>query len=133
MAGINGGTVSLFKRTAEGPDVYELVACQQGLSLNRGTNTFDTSCKDETHESHGVGKRNWSMSLSGLVAVGDTSQDQLDQNIEDGEQVMIETNGRPWGDVRGLATIEGLDEEFGDDDAVSYSASLKGSGELVAV
>lgn len=107
-----------------------LIGGQQGCSINRGTNTSDTTTKDsgvwEDAEATGL---NWSIDCDGLVVVDDEAIDALITAWKSMQKVTVKY-GTPTKFEEGQAIIESLSQNAPQKEKCTYSVTLKGCGEL---
>ena len=134
MSKIAGVDVLLKVKNADG--TLKIVGGQTGTSLSRQANTIDVSDKNSgAWSSSIVGLKSWSIDADGFVSLGDEGQELLEKAFEDREKIVAEIRLGKNDDAKGV-TYEGecviteLSNEFGQDDAVTFSLSLAGAGEL---
>lgn len=110
------------------------VAGQQGLTINRDKDTIEVTSKDsEGWKQNIVGFKEWSIDNDG-VYVRDHESHKLLKEIFDGDDpVLIKvTNQKTKTDMfGGLALLTSYPLEAPYDDAMTYTASLTGTGALV--
>jgi TP901-1 family phage major tail protein len=104
---------------------------QTGASLSRSADTIETTDKSATGKfrSYIAGFKEWSVDCDAFVVLNDTAQDAIETAFNDGSEVTVELI---VGDSKysGNALVTDLSMEFSMDDAVTYSLSLQGTGEL---
>lgn len=108
---------------------------QQDLTLNRSANTITVSSKDTESdwERSLSGIKNWSADFSGLYVFGDESQAILEQAFTNSLPLLIKIINKNLkkGLYGGVCKITEFSIEAPNDDAVTYSCTLTGDGELV--
>jgi TP901-1 family phage major tail protein len=111
------------------------IAGQQGLTINRDKDTIEVTSKD----AHGGwkqflgGLKEWSIDNDGVYVRSDDSHKQLKAAFDGDDPILIKvTNQKAQTDMfGGLAIVKSYPIEAPYDDAVTYSISLQGTGELV--
>jgi TP901-1 family phage major tail protein len=111
------------------------IAGQQGLTINRDKDTIEVTAKD----SHGGwkqflgGLKEWSIDNDGVYVRSDDSHKLLKAAFNGDDPILIKvTNQKTQKDMfGGLAILTSYPIEAPYDDAVTYTASLQGTGELV--
>lgn len=111
------------------------VAGQQGLTINRDKDTIEVTSKD----AHGGwkqflgGLKEWSIDNDGVYVRSDESHKLLAAAFGSDDPILIKvTNQKTQTDMfGGLALVTSYPIEAPFDDAVTYSISLQGTGELV--
>jgi TP901-1 family phage major tail protein len=108
-----------------------IIGGQSGATLNRGTSLIDVTSKDGNGWSESIaGIKNWSVECEGFMVTDDLALDQLEQIWLNNGTVSVEIS-LPSGKVyNGTALIEDFPEEYPQDDAISFSVSLTGTGAL---
>lgn len=137
-AGVNGSLVLLQVRTTTGPDVYVTVGGQRGMSVGKEMTAINTSAKDNADGTYIGGRRESTISMEGLVIVGDAGRAAL--------VAAYETNGALAGAVRvrrgaigadaakqADGIITDLSEDFPDDEESTWSVEVQISGGWTAV
>lgn len=116
-----------------------IVGGQTGASLARGSDTIEATSKDSEGWVESIaGYKNWSVDCEGFLILGDNGQAALETAYEDGMAVDVEIRIGETGNVNGItykgkALITDLSNEFPQDDAVTYSLTLEGTGALSRV
>lgn len=107
-----------------------LIGGQQDCSLNRETETSDTTTKDSGHwsEEEAVGL-SWSVDCSGLVPVDDEGLKALETAWETMKTVDVKY-GKAGNYKVGKAIIESLSQNAPQKEKCTYSVTLKGVGAL---
>lgn len=107
-----------------------LIGGQQGCSLNRETETTETTTKDsgDWSESEAIGL-SWSIDCDGLVVVGDEGLNALEEAWEGMELVDVKY-GKAGNYKTGKAIIESFSQNSPSKEKTTYSVSLKGVGAL---
>ncbi len=107
-----------------------LIGGQQGCSLNRETETTDSTTKDSGvwQESEAIGL-SWSIDCDGLVVVGDEGLEALENAWENLQQVDVKY-GSSTNYKTGKAIITSLSSNSPSKEKTTYSVSLQGVGAL---
>ena len=107
-----------------------LVGGQQGCSINRETETSDTTTKDSGvwSEAEAIGL-SWSVDCDGLVVVGDEGLEALENAWENMQQVDIKY-GSASNYKTGKAIITSLSSNSAKKEKTTYSVSFQGVGAL---
>ena len=111
------------------------ISGQQGLTINRSADTIEISSKDTQGgwKSYLAGMKEWSIDNDGLFVPNDQSHSILSQAFNSGDPVCVKVvdGKRKVGMFGGLAVVTDYPIEAPYDDAVTYSITLSGMGELV--
>ncbi|WP_416149429.1 phage major tail protein, TP901-1 family [Salipaludibacillus sp. HK11] len=110
------------------------IAGQQGLTINRDKDTFEVTSKDSTGwKEFLAGFKEWSIDNDGIYVRDHDSHKELKKIFNGDAPVLIKvTNQKLETDMfGGLAILQSYPIEAPYDDAVTYTASLQGTGELV--
>ena len=109
-----------------------LIGGQQGCSINRETETTDSTTKDSGvwSESEAIGL-SWSVDCDGLVVVGDEGLKALEEAWENLQQVDVKY-GSSSNYKTGKAIITSLSSNSPSKDKTTYSVSLQGVGALTS-
>lgn len=123
MAYIKGQTV----KVTVGENV---IGGQQNCSLNRESETMDSTTKDSNMwSSEEVVGLSWSVDCDGLVVVSDEGVKALKTAWKTGATVEVKVgNGTTF--EKGTAIIESLSENYPTKENTTYSVTFKGVGEL---
>lgn len=107
-----------------------LIGGQQNCSINRETETSDTTTKDSGvwSEAEAIGL-SWSVDLDGLVVIGDEGLEALESAWENLEQVDVKY-GTSTNYKSGKAVITSLSSNSSNKEKSTYSVSLQGVGPL---
>lgn len=107
-----------------------LIGGQQNCSINRETETSDTTTKDSGiwSEAEAIGL-SWSVDLDGLVVVGDQGLKALETAWENLQQVDVKY-GTSTNYKSGRAIITSLSSNSANKEKTTYSVSLQGVGAL---
>lgn len=107
-----------------------LIGGQQNCSINRETETSDTTTKDSGvwSEAEAIGL-SWSVDLDGLVVVGDQGLKALETAWESLQQVDVKY-GTSTNYKSGKAIITSLSSNSANKEKTTYSVSLQGVGAL---
>lgn len=115
---------------------YVVLGGQTGATLNREAETIDTTDKtSKGFSSSMVGIISWSIDADGFVVLGDEGFELIEDTFLARKPFIAEIrvgdddneHGRTYS---GEVYITELPLEFAQDDAVTYSLSLQGNGEL---
>lgn len=111
------------------------VAGQQGLTINRSKDSIEVTSKDTKGgwKSKVGGMKEWSIENDGLYVGEDESHRALNKAFHDDEMVCLKVINQKekTSMFGGLAIVTDYPIEAPFDDAVTYSISLEGVGELV--
>jgi len=111
------------------------VAGQQSLTISRSADTIDVSTKDTVggNKSAITGMKEWSIDVGGVEATSSEASIILNKAFDDSAPVCLNVYDKKQrkGLYGGLAYITTYDLEAGNEDALTYSLSLKGTGALV--
>ena len=107
-----------------------LIGGQQNCSINRETETSDTTTKDSGvwSEAEAIGL-SWSVDLDGLVVVGDAGLKALETAWENLQQVDVKY-GTSTNYKSGRTIITSLSSNSASKEKTTYSVSLQGVGAL---
>ena len=107
-----------------------LIGGQQGCSINRETETSDTTTKDSGvwSEAEAIGL-SWSVDCDGLVVVGDEGLEALETAWENLQQVDVKY-GSAERYKTGKAIITSLSSNSANKEKTTYSVSFQGVGPL---
>ena len=107
-----------------------LIGGQQNCSINRETETSDTTTKDSGvwSEAEAIGL-SWSVDLDGLVVVGDEGLKALETAWENLQQVDVKY-GTSTNYKSGKAIITSLSSNSASKEKTTYSVYLQGVGAL---
>ncbi|MDT0149981.1 phage tail protein [Priestia aryabhattai] len=125
LAGVN----VLLKAAVAGDKV--VIGGQSGATLNRSTNIIEVTSKDGGNWAESLaGVKSWSVECEGFLVLNDAGLEALETAWEDGEEVEVELeyNGTVY---TGQALISDFPNEFPQDDAVTFSLSMTGTGALL--
>ena len=131
---VAGKDILLCIWNMEGTDLLA-ISGQQGLTINRSADTIEITSKDTQGgwKAYLAGMKEWSIDNDGLYVPSDQSHKILSQAFNSGDPVCIKVvdGKRKVGMFGGLAVITDYPIEAPHDDAVTYSITLSGMGELV--
>lgn len=120
----------LVSASVDGGTTNSVIGGQSGATLNRSTNVIEVTAKDSGGWAENIsGIRSWSVECEGFMVKDDAALDSLETAWENGDpvDVSLSYNGN---DYEGQAVIAELPNEFPQDDAVTFSLSLTGTGAL---
>lgn len=106
---------------------------QKGCSLSRSAETIDVTDKmAEGWSSSLVGLKSWSLECDGFVVLGDEALEEIHAAFDQRKplDVEIKIGGSTGYKYTGQVYITDFPESFSQDDAVTYTLSLVGSGAL---
>ncbi|NRQ71939.1 phage major tail protein, TP901-1 family [Bacillus cereus] len=131
MAGqkIAGVDVLLKAKVGEATEA-SVIGGQSGATLTRSANIITVTSKDsDAWEEAIAGTKSWSVDCDGFMAKDDKALLAIEQAWEDRKPMEIELafNGQTY---TGTVYIGELGNEFPQDDAVTFSISLTGTGAL---
>lgn len=131
---VAGKDILLCIWNMEGTDLLA-ISGQQGLTINRSADTIEITSKDTQGgwKAYLAGMKEWSIDNDGLYVPSDQSHKILSQAFENGDPVCIKVvdGKRKVGMFGGLAVVTDYPIEAPYDDAVTYSLTLSGMGQLV--
>lgn len=111
------------------------VAGQQGLTINRSADSIEVTSKDTKGgwKAKIAGMKEWSIDNDGLYVANHASHKSLNKAFNAGELVCLKVINQKAneGMFGGLAILTDYSLEAPYDDAMTYSISLEGNGELV--
>jgi TP901-1 family phage major tail protein len=109
----------------------QVVGGQSGATINRSMNVIETTDKTSNGWVTKIGgTKEWSIELEAFMVVGDAGFQALNTAFADRAEVEVEME---IGGIlfKGQALISDFPLEAPQDDAVTFSITLEGSGELV--
>ena len=110
---------------------YKALAGQRGATLNRSTDTLDVSNKvTEGWKEFITGSKEWSMECDGILMADDTAFAKLEEYFLNGQEVEVKIGDNTGWGYEGKAIITDFPIEAPYDDALSYTVTLQGTGEL---
>lgn len=127
MAGAKRG-LNVLVSTGEG----QVLGGQRGATLNRGSETLDVSNKATggAWKEFITGAKEWSIDCDGILIDGDSAFTALETSFLSGTIVKVKIgDDAGWG-YEGNAIITDFPIEAPYDDALSYTVTLQGTGEL---
>jgi TP901-1 family phage major tail protein len=110
--------------------IKSVIGGQSGATLNRTTNVIEVTSKDGNGWAENIaGIKSWSVECEGFLVKDDVGLEALENAWLEGEEVEVELayNGSAY---TGTAIISDFPNEFPQDDAVTFSLSLTGTGAL---
>lgn len=111
--------------------VETVVGGQSGATLNRETNIIEVTSKDAAGWAESVGGvKSWSIECEGFLVEDDTSLDLIEEIWVNNRTLDVAIKMPSGKEYTGTAIIESLPLEMPQDDAVTLSISLTGTGKL---
>lgn len=129
--------VDVLLKVKDSLGALTIVGGQTGASLSRSASTISVSDKTSgSWASSMAGMKTWSVEGEGFVSLGDEGQELLEKAFEDRTPITAEIRMGADSNVKGVtftgeAVIVTLDNDFSQDDAVTFSISLEGASPLV--
>ena len=108
----------------------QVVGGQTGATLNRETNIIEVTSKESGWGESLAGIKSWSIECEGYVVLDDQSYNAMEEAWEDGETVdvsIVVPGGKTYA---GEALIGDFPLEAPQDDAMTFSITLTGTGVL---
>lgn len=131
--GIAGKDILLCIYDATGESLVA-ISGQQGLTINRSADQIEITSKDTQGgwRSYLPGMKEWSIDNNGVYVLNDSSHTTLSQAFETGNPVCVKVvnSKTKTGMFGGLAVVTDYPIEAPYDDAVTYSLTLSGMGQL---
>jgi TP901-1 family phage major tail protein len=124
------GVDVLLKASVGAEGVKSVIGGQSGATLNRSTNIIEVTSKDGQGWAESIaGIKSWSIDCEGFLVLNDAGLEALEMAWENGTEIEVELeyNGSVY---TGSALISDFPNEFPQDDAVTFSLSLTGTGAL---
>lgn len=124
--------VDVLVKVGETPTI---VGGQSGATINRSMNVIETTDKTSNGWVTKVGGiKEWSVECEAFMVIGDAGYLALSQAFKNRDEIDVEmATGVGIGHVsfKGKALISDFPVEMAQDDAVTFSITLEGTGELV--
>ena len=139
MAKVTAGMDILLKvNVSDSPEKpnYVAIAGQKGATLNRSRDTIDVTCKDSGGgwKTSIAGFGEWSIDTDGILIDGDENFGKLEKAFINRDVILVQmVNSKTGKGYEGNVVITDFPLEAPFDDAMTYSLSLSGAGELKAV
>lgn len=108
----------------------QVVGGQSGATLNRETNVIEVTSKESGWAENLAGIKSWSIEAEGYVVVSDEAYDALEEAWENGDQIEAEIVVPSGNTYAGTCIIAEFPLEAPQDDAMTFSISLTGTGAL---
>lgn len=112
---------------------------QTGASISRNADTVEVTNKvSEGFREYVAGWKDWAIDCDAFVTLGDEGQTLLEDKFANGEAIEVNVRIGDDGNAKGItysgsALITSLSTDLSQDDAVTYSLSLQGTGKLSRV
>jgi TP901-1 family phage major tail protein len=129
MPKIAGVDVLLYAST-DGGTTKNVVGGQSGATLNRETNVIEVTSKESGWSENLAGIKSWSIECEGYVVVSDSAYDALETSWENGDEIDVEIVVPSGNTYSGKAIISEFPLEAPQDDAMTFSITLQGTGAL---
>lgn len=129
MAKVAGVDVLLYANVGE-TATRQVVGGQSGATLNRETNVIEVTSKESGWAENLTGVKSWSIDCEGYVVVDDTAYTALEEAWEEGTEIDVEIVVPSGSTYSGKAIIASFPLEAPQDDAMTFSLSLTGTGAL---
>jgi TP901-1 family phage major tail protein len=133
MPKVAGVDVLLYHVTGGATPVKTVLGGQSGATLNRETNIIEVTSKESGWSENLAGVKSWSIEAEGYVVVSDTAYDAMETAWENGEEVEVEIVVPSGKTYKGKALISEFPLEAPQDDALTFSITLQGTGPLSKV
>lgn len=127
MPKIAGVDVLLYTQVG---DARTVVGGQSGATLNRETNVIEVTSKESGWAENLSGIKSWSIECEGYVVVSDQAYEALEEAWEDGVEIDAEIVVPSGKTYTGKAIIASFPLEAPQDDAMTFSLTLQGTGAL---
>ncbi|MGV2685136.1 phage major tail protein, TP901-1 family [Clostridium perfringens] len=130
---VSGASVILMVKTEAG---VIPIGGQTGASINRNAETIEVTNKvSEGYKEYVGGWKDWSIDCDAFVTLGDEGQTLLEQYFAEGKSIEVSVRIGDDANVKGItyngmALITSLSTDLAQDNAVTYSLSLQGTGAL---
>lgn len=130
---VSGASVILKIKKDTG---YIPVGGQTGATINRSSDTIDVTNKvSDGYKEYVAGWKDWSVDCDAFVTLGDEGQELLEAAYEAGTAVEVDIRIGADANAKGVtytgvALVTSLSTDLSQDDAVTYSLSLQGTGAL---
>lgn len=128
MPKIAGVSVLLYTQVG---NTKTVLGGQSGATLNRSTNVLEVTSKESGWAENLAGVKSWSIDCEGYVVVSDTAYDTLEESWEDGIEIDVEIVVPSGKTYAGKGIIADFPLEAPQDDALTFSISVTGTGALV--
>lgn len=130
MAKIAGVDVLLYAMVGSPTPTKTVVGGQSGATLNRETNVIEVTSKESGWAENLSGVKSWSIDCNGYVVVNDVAYDALETAWEAGTEIDVEIIVPSGNTYSGKAIIGSFPLEAPQDDAMTFTISLTGTGAL---
>lgn len=132
MTAAKNGVSFILQSSPDGGVTWHTIAGAKKASIKRATAAIETTTKDDNgDESNLAGKRNWTIDFDQLWVSGDAGQLDIQAAQAAGTTLMAKIQYGSGSDTyTGTCIVVTLDEDMPDNEAVTFTGSLKGSGPL---
>jgi TP901-1 family phage major tail protein len=117
--------------------VYTVLGGQSGATLNRSASVINVTSKDGGGwEENTVGNRNWSIDCDAFLVQSDVAFGKLETAFNTGAKIDVSIavgTGTGSKKYEGSVIIADFPMEFPQDDGVTFSLSLTGTGALTTI
>ena len=109
----------------------QVVGGQKSASIEMNQSPIETTTKSSGGWTTKIaGKKAWSLTCDALFFVSDEGQEALYDAFEAGQEIEVELSNTSGYYRKGKCLVTSISEEAGDEDVVSFSVSLEGTGAL---
>ncbi|MGF9741579.1 phage tail tube protein [Priestia megaterium] len=135
MAGVAGNKIAGVNVLVKVGSPAVVVGGQSGATLNRSASMIETTDKQSNNWVTKIaGAKEWGVDADAFMVLSDAAYTTLSTAFKNGTPVDVEmSTGTGTGHLtwKGQAYITDFPVEFAQDDAVTFSLSLEGTGELL--
>lgn len=128
----SNGVSFILQVSADGGSTWQTIAGAKKATLTRKTTAIDTTTKDDNGDkSNQPGAREWLIAFDQLWVLSDAGQLDIQAAQAAGTQLKakIQYNGS-GNTATGTCTVTDLAEDLPDNEAVTFTGTLQGSGPL---
>ena len=128
----SNGVSFILQVSPDGGTTWNTIAGAKKATLTRKTSGIDTTSKDDNGDkSYIAGAREWSVTFDQLWVSGDAGQLNLQSAQSAGTTLKAKLQYNGSGNTAiGTCIVTDLAEDFPDNEAVTYTGTLQGSGAL---
>lgn len=127
------GVSFILQSSPDGGVTYHTIAGAKKASIARKTNPIDTTTKDDNGDKSVLpGQREWTISFDQLWVSADAGQLDIQAAQAAGTTLQIKLQYGSGSDTYvGTAVVTDISEDMPDNEAVTFTGTLQGSGPLV--